>query len=59
MEKSNQQVKEKERSSENEVPFDTKHTIFVFGDKKLKDIKSEEEFSTFFFANKGSAFPVA
>ena len=43
MEKSNQQVKEKERSSENEVPFDTKHTIFVFGDKKLKDVKSEEE----------------
>lgn len=43
MEKSNQQVKEKERSSENEVPFDTKHTIFVFGDKKLKEVKSEEE----------------
>jgi len=31
MEKSNQQVKEKERSSENEVPFD------------IKDVKSEEE----------------
>ena len=43
MEKSNQQVKDKERSSENGVPFDTKHTIFVFGDKKLKDVKSEEE----------------
>ena len=43
MERSNQQVKEKERSSETEIPFDTKHTIFVFGDKKLKDVKSEEE----------------
>ena len=43
MEKSNQQDKETERSSENEVSFDTKHTIFVFGDKKLKEVKSEEE----------------
>ncbi len=39
--KGNQQVKE-ERSSRM-VPFDTKHTIFVFGDKKLKDVKSERE----------------
>ncbi len=43
MEKSNQQVKEKV-FSENEVPFGYKtYNLFVFGDKKLKDVKSEEE----------------
>ncbi len=42
--KSNQQVKEKERSFREWGSFlDTKHTIFVFGDKKLKDVKSEKE----------------